>query len=201
MASLCAGPFRLAGAKLRPNRSLSPARRTTLAERGSFDGVEVPALAVAANSVESAPVGFGRPRSRLRLILPRPSAFSFLLEGRSAFVDGQSWTVGSAGASTSSANGSHSSTQSPSKQTPSPATTPGHHRRPADQHPQCCRGVVNCLGVQHRASLASTGRIAAAPLPGARCGRSGLTQPGAAQSWRAAEPASAAASPVLVGSG
>lgn len=54
MAAPCAGPFRLAGAELRPDGSPSPARRTTLAERGSFDGVEVPALAVAANSVEPA---------------------------------------------------------------------------------------------------------------------------------------------------
>ena len=71
MAALCAGPFRLAGAELRPDGSLSPTRRTTLAERGSFEGVDVPALAIAVNSLAPAPVRFGRSRSRLRLILPR----------------------------------------------------------------------------------------------------------------------------------
>lgn len=120
-------------AVLRPAvKSLVASGRIILLADAEVDGVEANAVRQGLDGINRTVGKELRRGATTNLVYCTPtvdatalaSTFSFLLEGRSAFVDGQSWTVGSAGASTSSANGSPHSTPTSSEETPSPATTP-----------------------------------------------------------------------------
>lgn len=73
MASLCAGPFELSQAELRPDGTLSPTSRTSVARRLPFDSAMLPALAEPVNQAEAgmSAVSFGLDRPRLQVIVPR----------------------------------------------------------------------------------------------------------------------------------
>ena len=101
-------------AVLRPAvKSLAASGRIILLADAEVDGVEANAVRQGLDGINRTVGKELRHGATTNLVYCTPtvdaaalaSTFSFLLEGRSAFVDGQSWTVGAAGASTGSANG------------------------------------------------------------------------------------------------
>ncbi|MFF2622989.1 hypothetical protein [Oerskovia jenensis] len=72
VASVCSGPFELAGAETRPDGSLSPTSRTSLVPRGGFDLGELRAIAQhLEGGATTGTVGFGRTRRSVRLVMVR----------------------------------------------------------------------------------------------------------------------------------
>ncbi|TGJ97300.1 hypothetical protein DLJ96_04700, partial [Actinotalea fermentans ATCC 43279 = JCM 9966 = DSM 3133] len=71
VAAVCAGPFELAEAELRPDGSLSTTSRTSLVPGGGFDVRDLQEIAQHLDGVTTGTVGFGRARRRVRLVMVR----------------------------------------------------------------------------------------------------------------------------------
>jgi 3-oxoacyl-[acyl-carrier protein] reductase len=128
-------------AVLRPAvRALAGSGRVVLLADAEVEGVEANAVRQALDGINRTVGKELRRGATANLVYVRPgtaaadlaSTFSFLLEGRSAFVDGQSWTVGPAPALLSAA----------------PAAAPGSDSPPLAGHIVVVTGAARGIGAQ-----------------------------------------------------